>query len=346
VKQVLQFAPAEIALCDSNEERLFHVDNEVRALRAGLACKPFLMDVRDSGMVAAMFRDFRPDVVFHAAAYKHVPLVELNPCEAILNNVQGLQTVSLAALDHGVKEFVFISTDKAVRPVNIMGATKRLGENIIQALNRQKKTRFMAVRFGNVLGSSGSVVPIFQAQIRKGGPVSVTHPDMTRYFMLISEAVELVIQAGSIGRGGEIFILDMGKPVRILDMAHDLIRLMGKEPERDIKVEFTGIRPGERLYEELLLSPKDAQTSFPDIWIDHEPPTEVEWETLGKEVEGMFRAARLGNCRDAILSLKKLVPEFVPGYVSTRASIGEKEAVIPGEPQPSSTLPKARVPLG
>ena len=209
--------------------------------------------VRDRARLSHVFEVYRPDVVFHAAAHKHVPLMELSPGEAVKNNVFGTWNVATCADQYGVRRMVLISTDKAVNPTNIMGATKRVCELIIQYYSRHSKTEYAAVRFGNVLGSSGSVIPLFKKQIEEGGPVTVTHPDIIRYFMTIPEAAQLVIQAGGMAKGGEIFILDMGKPVKILDLAEKLIRLSGYEPYKDIDITFTGLRPGEKLYEELLL---------------------------------------------------------------------------------------------
>ncbi len=320
-RQVAALGPESLALCDACEANLFEIHRELGPLHGELLGEPFLVDVRDRAGVARMFRDARPEIVFHAAAYKHVPLVELNPCEGVLTNVAGLCNVALSAAEFGVVDFVFISTDKAVRPANVMGATKRLGELIVQALDAGEDTCFSAVRFGNVLGSSGSVVPIFQEQIQRGGPVTVTHEEMTRYFMLVSEAVELVIQAGSIGRGGEVFILDMGEPVRIADMARDLIRLMGKEPETEVPIRFTGPRPGEKVHEELLIGERDSQTSFEDIWIDGEPPSSMPWGELSATLSDLFVPARGGDSARVLHDLGELVSGFAPTFEETRAHV-------------------------
>jgi FlaA1/EpsC-like NDP-sugar epimerase len=311
-RQVGRLGPEALALCDNCECNLFHIHRELAALNGKGLEEPYLVDIRDAPGVERMFRETRPEIVFHAAAYKHVPLVELNPCEGVVTNVQGLCHVALAARAHGARELVFISTDKAVRPVSVMGATKRLGEIVIQLLNKEGGTRFCGVRFGNVLGSSGSVVPIFKEQIRHGGPLTVTHPDMTRYFMLTSEAVELVIQAGSLGKGGEIFVLDMGQPVRIADMAQELIRLMGKEPQRDIQIEFTGTRPGEKIHEELLIDSDDSRTSCPDVWIDGAAPPDLEWPALAERLGALFEASRNGDRATALAILSELVTTFEP----------------------------------
>ena len=348
-RQVVRLGPQSLALCDASETNLFHIHHELASLGEKSLDKPYLVDVRDSPGVQRMFEDATPEVVFHAAAYKHVPLVEINPCEGTLTNVRGLRNVALASVDLGVKEFVFISTDKAVRPASVMGATKRLGEIVVQVLDREDgPTRFSAVRFGNVLGSSGSVVEIFQDQIRRGGPVTVTHRDMTRYFMLLSEAVELVIQAGSIGSGGEIFILDMGAPLRIDDMARDLIRLMGKEPEKDISVEYTGCRPGEKIHEELLIGSKDTKTCFQDIWIDGEQAPEGNWSDLCKSLDALSAIAKTGNRKRTLLQLEALVPAFEPVYSETETllrlareeepAIARKVAVV--DPAADSRTPQ------
>jgi FlaA1/EpsC-like NDP-sugar epimerase len=306
--QVAGLGPQSLALCDACESKLFEVHSEMARLHGGVVERPFLVDVRDEAGVGRMFEEARPDIVFHAAAYKHVPMVELNPCEGVLTNVKGLYNVARASIAHAVKDFVFISTDKAVRPASVMGATKRLGELIVQALNREGATRFSAVRFGNVLGSSGSVVPIFQEQIRRGGPVTVTHPEMTRYFMLVSEAVELVIQAGSMERGGEVFVLDMGEPVRIADMARDLIRLMGKEPDKDVKIVYTGCRPGEKLHEELLVNASSAQVVVDGIWVEGNGVGGCGENHRLPSLHALIDAAR-GRREDAVLvELEREVP--------------------------------------
>jgi FlaA1/EpsC-like NDP-sugar epimerase len=317
-RQVARFGPRSLALCDASEFNLFKIHGELSSEFADILEAPYLVDVRDARGVQRIFDESRPEIVFQAAAHKHVPLVELNPCEGVLTNVLGLYNVARAGVAAGVTELVFISTDKAVRPSNVMGATKRLGEILIQALQRTCNTRFSAVRFGNVLGSSGSVVPIFQEQIRSGGPVTVTHPEMTRFFMLVSEAVELVMQAGSIGRGGEVFVLDMGEPVNIAEMARDLIVLMGKEPDHDVRVEFSGLRPGEKIHEELLIDDRDSQTTFQDIWIDGEPGPAIPWSELEGELHGLFAAARRRDRAEVLARLAALVTTFSPSFASTR----------------------------
>ncbi|MGE5572164.1 MAG: polysaccharide biosynthesis protein [Bacteroidota bacterium] len=251
-RQVARFRPESLVLLGHAENDIYDIDLELRETHPDLHVVPVIGDIRDAARMEAVFDLHRPDVVFHAAAHKHVPLMEMHPEEAINNNVFGTWNVAMAADRHGASRFVLISTDKAVNPVSIMGSTKRAAELLIQALDRHSKTRFMAVRFGNVLGSRGSVIPLFKRQIAAGGPITVTHPDMVRYFMTIPEAVQLVIQAAAMGEGGEVFVLDMGDPVRIADLARDLVRLSGLDPDRDIEIRFTGVRPGEKLFEELL----------------------------------------------------------------------------------------------
>ena len=253
-------------------------------------------------MIDATFKNHKPDIVIHAAAYKHVPLVEVNIYEGIYNNVIGTKNVIDSSIKYGVKKFVMISTDKAVRPTNVMGTTKRICELYAQnavSLENNKGTDIVAVRFGNVLGSSGSVIPKFKSQIQAGGPVTVTHPDITRYFMLIPEACELVLQTGAIGNGGDIFILDMGKPIKILDLAKKMIELSGQD---DIKIEFTGLRPGEKLYEELLIKESDAKTVYESITVAN--ATAYDIEKLNKDIDELL------ECDDKLAKLKEIVPEF------------------------------------
>lgn len=253
VRQLARFHPACLVVMDASENNLYHIHKEMAEKYPGLYLVPVVGNVQDKGRLRDVFQKHRPQVIFHAAAYKHVPMMEANPQEAIKNNIFGTINTADMAHEFSSKRFVLVSTDKAVHPANIMGATKRVAEIIIQARDRLSDTEFVAVRFGNVLGSAGSAIPLFQEQIKKGGPITITHPDITRYFMTIPEASQLVIQAGSIAKGGEIFILDMGEPVRIMDLARDLIELSGLEPEKDIDIEIVGLRPGEKLYEELVM---------------------------------------------------------------------------------------------
>lgn len=263
VRQISRFGPDRIVMLGRGENSIFEIEQEMRAERPQTRILPVIGDVRDEALIDRLFGELKPQVVFHAAAHKHVPLMERWPEEAVKNNVFGTYNVVSAADKHGVERFVLISTDKAVNPVNYMGASKRAAELIVEAFARRgSKTVFSAVRFGNVLGSRGSVVPHFQKQIARGGPVTVTHREMTRYFMLIPEAVQLVIQAGSMSQGGEVFLLDMGEPVRIMDLAENMIRLCGLEPGRDIEIEITGPRPGEKIYEELLTAEEGTRATI------------------------------------------------------------------------------------
>ena len=255
VRQCLLYEPSIIILIDFSELNLFEIEREIISKDSNILVKPYLSDIRDVSAIQPVFKEFKPQIVFHAAAYKHVPMQEKFPSEAVKTNVFGTINISNLSIKYGVEKFVLVSTDKAVRPTNVMGATKRLAEIIIQNSNqKQNNTDFIAVRFGNVLGSSGSVIPIFKEQIKNGGPVTITDPDMERYFMSIPEASQLILQAGGLGMGGEIFILDMGKTIKIIDLASDLIRLSGYEPGSEISIEITGARPGEKIVEELSLS--------------------------------------------------------------------------------------------
>ncbi|KPU45371.1 UDP-N-acetyl-alpha-D-glucosamine C6 dehydratase [Oxobacter pfennigii] len=253
-RQIAKFSPDTLLVLDIYENNVYDLQNELDKLNVGFKIKVLIGSVRDKQRVDEIFSTYRPDVVFHAAAHKHVPLMEDNPLEAVKNNIYGTLNMVECAHKYGTKRFVMISTDKAVNPTNVMGATKRVCEMIIQAIDQISNTEFVAVRFGNVLGSNGSVIPLFKKQIQSGGPITVTHPEINRFFMTIPEAAQLVIQAGAMAKGGEIFVLDMGQPVKIVDLARDLIKLSGLEPEKDIKIVFTGLRPGEKLYEEVLMA--------------------------------------------------------------------------------------------
>ncbi|MBI4533481.1 MAG: polysaccharide biosynthesis protein [Candidatus Melainabacteria bacterium] len=261
-RQIMSFQPKELLLLGKGENSIFSIYQELSRRPEPVKLVPLIADVRDYHRMLNIFQKHRPDVVFHAAAHKHVPLMEDNACEAVTNNINGTRTVSELATEYGVDTFVLVSSDKAVNPTSIMGASKRTAELIIQDLSRRSQTKYVAVRFGNVLDSRGSVLPTWRQQIASGGPLTVTHPEATRYFMLIPEAVQLIIQAGAIGMGGEIFVLDMGKPVKILDLAHDLIRLSGLRTNEDIEISFVGLRPGEKLYEELLTAEEGLSTTM------------------------------------------------------------------------------------
>ncbi len=306
---VCGFGPAALVLVEKAENNLFHVNWELSEKFPGVQLVPCVADVGDAARVDQILARYRPTAVFHAAAHKHVPLMEWNPGEAVKNNVRGTRTLADLADAHGVEVFVMISTDKAVNPTSVMGVSKRVAELYVQALSQLSRTRFVAVRFGNVLGSAGSVVPIFKEQISRGGPVTVTHPEMCRYFMTIPEACQLVLQAGSMGRGGEIFILDMGAPVKILDLARDLIRLSGLTPDRDIAIRFTGIRPGEKLFEELALDEESAaKTHHPRIFVGRLKPQ--SWEAINRHIDELIELAAAPDADAVRAKFREIVPEY------------------------------------
>ncbi len=308
-RQVAIFSPETLILLDHAETPLFHIEGELRGLFPKLDLHPCLNDIRDRTGLRAVFAAHRPDVVFHAAAYKHVPMSECNPIEAVRNNIFGTRTVADLANEFGVGKFVMISTDKAVNPTNTMGASKRAAEIYVQALARRSATQMVTVRFGNVLGSNGSVVPTFRQQIERGGPVTVTHPEVTRFFMTIPEAVQLVLQAGSMGNGGEIFLLDMGKPVKIVHLAEEMIRLSMVGTQREIPIVFTGLRPGEKLYEELLLAGEGIQPTRHEK-IKVAKATFYDEERLFSLLEQMHLAARTMKPLRVLRLLNEIVPEF------------------------------------
>jgi FlaA1/EpsC-like NDP-sugar epimerase len=310
-RQIAALRPAHLTLVDQNENNLFQIGLELEELEIEVPFTTAIVDILDEVRLAQVFAAARPEVVFHAAAYKHVPMMEKNPTEAIRNNVFGTLTVARQAVESGVERFVNISTDKAVHPANIMGATKRLAELIVQSL-RGQDTRFVSVRFGNVLGSDGSVVPVFQRQIAAGGPVTVTHPDVRRYFMTIPEAVQLVLQAGSMGTGGEIFILEMGESIRIDDLARNLIELSGLRPGEDIDVVYTGLRPGEKMSEELSIAGEDLlPTSNERIRVLRGKEGSIP-PLFRKELDGLRRMVEAGRQEKAVAALRNLIPEFSP----------------------------------
>ncbi|WP_276353544.1 polysaccharide biosynthesis protein [Cohnella caldifontis] len=311
-RQVAAINPMRLILLGHGENSIYEIELELRKSFPSLEITTIIADVQERPRMEQVFGLYRPEVVFHAAAHKHVPLMENNPFEAIKNNVFGTRNVAECAHAYGAKRFVLISTDKAVNPTSVMGATKRIAEMILQTLNGKSDTIFAAVRFGNVLGSRGSVIPVFKKQIEDGGPVTVTHPDMVRYFMTIPEAVQLVIQAGSLATGGEIFILDMGKPVKIADLAKDLIRLSGLEPDKDIQIVYTGLRPGEKLFEEILTSEEGAATTKHDrIYVSRSLEiSNLEFEQAVTEFDRIHRE-ELPIDSDQIRSLlKKVVPTY------------------------------------
>lgn len=312
-RQVARFKPAKLVLFDNAETPLFYIEKELAAAFPDLRIIPTVGDVKNRDRVETVFDEFCPDVVFHAAAYKHVAMMEYNPAEAVLNNVMGSKIVADAAHKTKVRNFVMVSTDKAVNPTNVMGATKRSAEIYVQALAANSHTKFTTVRFGNVLGSNGSVIPLFKEQIRKGGPVTVTDKDVVRYFMTIPEASQLVMQAGCIGHGGEIFVLDMGEPVRILSLAEELIRLSGFIPYKEIDIQFTGLKPGEKLYEELLINGEGIKpTSHKKIRVM--ASVETDLKRVSRELDELFSRARSHNIGQVLTSLRVIVPEFIPRY--------------------------------
>ena len=308
-RQIAVFQPKRLVLFDIYENNVYDIQNELREDFPDMDMSVLIGSIRDRERLHEVFNKYKINVVFHAAAHKHVPLMEDSPKEAVKNNVFGTLNLALEASAAGVSRFVMISTDKAVNPTNIMGATKRLCEMIVQAMDKQSKTEFVAVRFGNVLGSNGSVIPLFKKQIAHGGPVTVTHKKIIRYFMLIPEAAQLVLQAGAFAKGGEIFVLDMGKPVKIYDLACDLIKLSGLEPNKDIKIVFTGLRPGEKLYEELLMSEEGLQdTVHKKIHVGK--PTFEDMDKLTVKLEQLRKLLEL----DDINEIKHVMQTIVPTY--------------------------------
>jgi len=307
-RQILRYNPRRLIIFDIYENNAFELQNELLHKFPKQDIKVLIGSVRDPARLEALFEKYRPNIVFHAAAHKHVPLMEYSPGEAIKNNVFGTYNTARCAEKYGTERFVLISTDKAVNPTNIMGASKRLCEMIVQTLNKNGKTEFVAVRFGNVLGSNGSVIPTFKKQIASGGPVTVTHPEITRFFMTIPEAAQLVLQAASYARGGEIFILDMGQPVKIYDLAEKMISLSGFVPNKDIQIVFTGLRPGEKLYEELLMNEEGLRkTEHNKIFVGQ--PIDLSPEELENILEKLRAAVKMSN-----EDVKRVVNEVVPTY--------------------------------
>ena len=310
-RQIAKYNPKQLIILDIYENNAYDIQQElIRHYHQDLDLKVLIASVRDEDKINEIFEKYKPEIVFHAAAHKHVPLMEDSPCEAIKNNVFGTLNVAKLSDKYNVKRFVLISTDKAVNPTNIMGATKRCCEMIIQSLNKTSKTEFVAVRFGNVLGSNGSVVPLFKKQIAEGGPVTVTHEEVTRFFMTIPEAVSLVLQASAMAKGGEIFVLDMGEPVKIIDLARNLITLSGYEPGVDINIEVTGLRPGEKLYEEVLMDEEGlTRTSNDQIRIGK--PIEIDEVEFKKELNILKRIAENNQDEKVDLIMKSIVPTSV-----------------------------------
>jgi FlaA1/EpsC-like NDP-sugar epimerase len=342
-RQIIKYSPRSLVLVESSEYSLYSIYEELKKLlneiseleedvsqdfdkkgveRSEINLIPCLASVRDRELIKTIFTSYRPNTVFHAAAYKHVPLVEQNPSEGILNNVMGTLNCAEVSLETGVSYFTLISTDKAVRPTNVMGASKRIAEQVLQAMaqiaeKEGKEIKFSMVRFGNVLGSSGSVTPLFSAQIKAGGPITLTHLEVTRYFMTIPEAAQLVIQASSMANGGDVFVLDMGQPVRIYDLATKMIHLSGlilrddKHPQGDIEIKVVGLRPGEKLYEELLIGNNPEPTAHPKIMKAQEEF--FAWDELKQELESLALVLRKSDPQLIRAALKRLVPEYEPG---------------------------------
>ncbi len=315
-RQIANIRPKKLIMLDNYENNLYSIQQElIRKYGDSIKMIAVVASIREQKRMEKIFDKYRPEVVFHAAAHKHVPLMENSPGEAIKNNIFGTLNVAMLSSKYNVKRFLLISTDKAVNPTNVMGATKRAAEMIIQSLNEESKTEFVAVRFGNVLGSNGSVIPLFKKQIEEGGPVTVTHPNIIRYFMTIEEAVGLVIQAGGMAKGGEIFVLDMGEPVKILDLAKNLIRLSGFEPDVDIKIVFTGLRPGEKLYEELLMSEEGLlDTKHKKIFIGR--PIDFDKNDLQKYLIELRNIVLEEDDELMEQAMKNLVPTFISPEVA------------------------------
>lgn len=305
-RQILNFNPKAIMALDQDETGLFWLKRNIEDSRL----LPVVGNIKDSNKIDKLFNDFKPDVVFHAAAYKHVPVMEEHPDEAVKNNVLGTLLVGEASIKYGVKKFVLVSTDKAVNPTSVMGATKRLAEKVIVELNKKNGTKFAAVRFGNVLGSRGSVIPIFKEQILKGGPVEVTHQEIKRYFMVTSEAVLLILQAGAMAEGGEVFVLDMGEPVKIIDLAREMIRLSGFEPDRDIPIVFTGLRRGEKLYEDLLTAEEGTDsTCHKKIY---KARLSQKNSRLSEDLDKLKKLSEDGKSEEIISLIQKMIPTYNP----------------------------------
>ena len=326
-RQIATFNPKHLIIVDNYENNAYAIQQElIRKYGDTLNLSTIIASIREEVRMEEIFKEYRPEVVFHAAAHKHVPLMENAPSEAIKNNIFGTYKVASLADKYKVKRFVLISTDKAVNPTNIMGATKRAAEMIIQTLNAQSKTEYVAVRFGNVLGSNGSVIPLFKKQIEEGGPVTITHPDIIRYFMTIPEAVGLVIQAGAMAKGGEIFILDMGEPVKIVDLANNLIKLSGFEPGVDIKIEYSGLRPGEKLYEELLMS-EEGLTSTENKKIFIGKPVDFDINKVKQHLEVLSKIVENEEVELIDSVMRELVTTYIrPEEANRREKIDEVTA--------------------
>jgi FlaA1/EpsC-like NDP-sugar epimerase len=316
VRQLFKYNPKKLVLLDIAESPLYELDNELKTDVNKIPYEIVIGDVRNKARMKRVFDYFKPELVFHAAAYKHVPLMEDNPAESVLTNVFGTKITADLALEYGVEKFVLISTDKAVNPTNVMGATKRMAELYVQTLNQENKTKYIVTRFGNVLGSNGSVIPLFKKQIERGGPITVTHPEITRYFMTIPEACQLVLQAATNGQGGEVFVFDMGESVKIVDLAKKMIKLSGLELGKDIQIVFTGLRPGEKLYEELLADKENTlPTPHKKIMIAKVPVPDIQViktavQKLENAVEQQDNIALVGTLKEVISEYRSENSEF------------------------------------
>ena len=333
VRQLSRFITHNIILVDQAETPMFHLENELRNKYRHVRFKSQLADITNVEKMENIFKEYHPEIVFHAAAYKHVPLMEENPHEAIRVNIGGTCIITELSAKYGVRKFVMISSDKSVNPTNIMGASKRVCEMVVQCKSRQEgvKTQFVTTRFGNVLGSNGSVIPLFRKQIEEGGPITVTHPDITRYFMTIPEACQLVLEAGFMGKGGEIFVFDMGQPVKIVDLANNMIRLSGLEPGKDIKIEFTGLRPGEKLYEELLL---DKEVILPTHHqkIKIAKIEKVDFTFIMPKINSILKQLYTFPEKEIVEFFEEVVPEYKSSKASSNGQIIKNKSLVDAKP--------------
>jgi FlaA1/EpsC-like NDP-sugar epimerase len=303
-----------LLILDQDETGIFNISRELKESFPELNKVALVADITDEDKIAKVFEEFQPKIVFHAAAYKHVPLMEKYSDEAVKNNVFGTEIVAGVAIKNRAEKFIFISTDKAVNPCSVMGATKRLGEMICQAFNQENSTKFISVRFGNVLDSRGSVIPIFRGKIKKREPIEVTHPEMKRYFMVTSEACLLVMQAGTMGQGGEVFVLDMGSPIKIIDLAREMIRLSGLEPDKDIPIVFTEPRPGEKLFEEILTA-EEGTIATQNQKIFKAKLSKVDGKELGRKLKSLGKVVKKDNKEEIKEALKEIVPSYKPNVI-------------------------------
>lgn len=343
-RQIARFGPSRLIMVEQAENNLFEIDRELRDRYPGVDIVCYVADICDDKRIDTIFGAELPSLIFHAAAHKHVPMMEINAGEAVKNNIRGTKVVADAAKRHRVARFVMISTDKAVNPTSVMGCSKRVAEMYIQQLRQGSETQFMTVRFGNVLGSSGSVIPIFQRQIAAGGPVTVTDPSMTRYFMTIPEASQLVMQAGVMGNDGDIFVLDMGEPVKIVDLAREMITLSGLRPGEDIEIKFTGIRPGEKLYEELsVLGENMGKTTHEKIYVWRNK--KEDWTRVCQAIDEIIKVADAADGRELRRRLVDLVPEFTPEALNRPKSVKSRDAAKDDSTPSLGTLPIGESPV-